>query len=109
MANTVRIEVKKEVPMFIHENQITYGDNNTTDQSTLSEFAMQVYIACDGIECWIGTANTFNEVKELVNPEELLELLSETLSQDEIEIIEAALFSSGYKYKFGNEYYTAKK
>lgn len=97
MANIVRIDLKCEQTVKIENKEFIYGN-----KANIAE----VYIACDGISAWIGSVDNYEDLLKLAGPENLEEVLSETLSEDEYNVIEAALFCSNYKYMIGNDWFT---
>lgn len=100
MANTVRINLRCEQPVQIKDKEFIYGD--------VSKIA-EVYIECDGLSAWIGSVDNYEDLMFLAGPEHLEKVLSETLSEDESEIIDSALFCSDYKYEIANKWYTMKR
>ncbi|MGL5506987.1 MAG: hypothetical protein ACRDB0_03705, partial [Paraclostridium sp.] len=67
----------------------------------------EVYIACDSISAWIGTCYNYEDlIKTVAGPEVLRESIIESLSCDELEVIEAALDFSDNKYMIGNKWFT---
>lgn len=97
MANIVRIDLKCEQSVDIIGKELSIADASDV---------IEVYIACDSISAWIGTVSDYDDLINLAGPEHLEELLSETLSEDEYDVIYAALFCSNYKYKIGDDWFT---
>lgn len=95
MSNTLKFELKKEASL----------DKNfePTEHTSIG-----LYACVDGISSWVGCVDTIEDVRKAINPNNIDNLFSETLSCDELEIIQAVLFSNP-KYKFFDEEFIYKK
>lgn len=94
MSNKVWIDIKKEIELDKYLKPIG------TEESDCGE----VYIHCDGIAAWIGTVDSYEEAKKLIAPNNILNVMEENLSCDELECIEF-LMSPGARYIFYDEVY----
>lgn len=95
MSNPVRIEIKQEQEVLI------------VDGNLYTEFEprIAVYISCDSISGWLGEIDSFKSLMELVGPNNLQDTINSTLSENELDIINAALYYNNYKYTIGGKTY----
>lgn len=75
----------------------------------VSKEVINVYLSCDGVRSWVGTAYNKEELMDIVGPENIIESIEESLSEDEAEIIMAALICCDYEYYIGDEIFIAEK
>lgn len=93
MSNRIRIEVKYGSEVEFKNNEII-----------TSQPCYDVHVACDGISAWVGSGSTLESAILDINGGDdncLLSKLPETLSQDELECIEAAWSDDNTVFVFG--------
>lgn len=69
----------------------------------------EVYINTDEISCWIGRIDTIEDLHELIDPNNLQEVLNCTLSEDELNIINACMSFSNGKYYLEEQEFIMKE
>lgn len=75
------------------------------DFSPAEEMVKSLYISSDGVTAWLSYVDSIEEVYDLIAPDNILELLSGTLSEEEYNSFEF-LMESGSTYTFYDETYT---
>ena len=75
------------------------------DFSPSGEMMNSLYISSDGVTAWLSYVDSIEEVYDLIAPDNILDLLSATLSEEEYNSFEF-LMESGSNYTFYDEIYT---
>lgn len=75
------------------------------DFSPAEEMVNSLYISSDGITALLGYVDSIEEVYDLISPDNISDLLSVTLSEEEYNSFEF-LMESGSMYTFYDETYT---
>ena len=75
------------------------------DFSPAEEMVNSLYISSDGINALLGYVDSIEEVYDLISPDNISDLLSVTLSEEEYNSFEF-LMESGSMYTFYDETYT---
>lgn len=77
------------------------------DLNPKGEMCKNVYINCDGIKAWLGYIDTKEDLYDLISPENILDSIETSLSEDEVEVIIPALQCSDGIYTLFDKKYKA--
>lgn len=85
----LRIMLKNQTYVSVLEGEFVIPKQNDL---------VSVYACTDGISCWLEDVSTVEELNELISPENIMDLIKASASQDEYEVLEATLFARDGKY-----------
>lgn len=98
MSDLLRIEMVKEYPATVSNGKIVeaeYADG------------YEVYACADSLRTWIGYCADIESLEEVASPENLVESLTETCSEIELNYLMACLQHCKYQYDYFGELKTA--
>lgn len=100
MSNLLRIEMMREYPAIIEDGEIIESEEAD---------GYEVYACVDSIRAWIGYCTDIESLEEVASPENLIESITETCSEIEMDCLMSCLKFNDYKYEFFEEIKTAIK
>ena len=98
MANIVRISMRKEFEAVVIDDSIIEEEQSSS---------YQVYASCDQISTWIGSCCDIESLEEIASPENLINSIENSASEEELLILMPVLEHNNMKYVFFEESRTA--